>query len=100
MSIKKTTHKLQTKWFDALTSETRKTSFIVDDTPFKRNRSHRVELATSQYDHSTKSYYTGFRCLYLAWSDGNSTIPVDFALLLNMRKNCRKQTGRMHYRHY
>ena len=69
------------QWLSSLTSEDRRSSFIVDDTPFKRNRSHCVELAASQYDHSTKSYYTGFRCLCLAWSDGNSTIPVDFSLL-------------------
>lgn len=69
------------QWLSSLTSADRKSSFIVDDTPFKRSRSHCVELAASQYDHSTKSYYTGFRCLCLAWSDGNSTIPVDFSLL-------------------
>ena len=81
------------QWLDALTSETRKTSFIVDDTPFKRNRSHRVELATSQFDHSTKSYYTGFRCLCLAWSDGNSTIPVDFGLLSSEKGKTALETS-------
>ena len=69
------------QWLSSLASVDRKSSFIVDDTPFKRARSHCVELAASQYDHSTNSYYTGFRCLCLAWSDGNSTIPVDFSLL-------------------
>ena len=74
------------QWLDALTSDERKSSFIIDDTPFKRDRSRCVELASKQYDHSAKKFYTGFRCLCLGWSDGNSVIPVDFCLLASEKE--------------
>lgn len=69
------------RWLSSLTSNERRETFIIDDTSYKRNRARKVELIAKQYDHCLHRYYLGFRCLCLAWSDGNSTIPVDYALL-------------------
>ena len=74
------------RWLSALTSDERKETFIIDDTSYKRNRGRKVELISRQYDHSLHEFYPGFRCLCLAWSDGNTTIPVDYALLSSERQ--------------
>lgn len=64
-----------------LTAETRKTALIIDDTPYWRNRSKKVEMLSRCYDHSEKKYYKGFSMLNIGWSDGQSFVPVDFRLL-------------------
>jgi hypothetical protein len=69
------------RFFAQLTSESRESVLILDDTLYKRNRSKSVELLATVYDHCAHACYRGFRCLCLAWSDGVSTAPVDFALL-------------------
>lgn len=69
------------RFFAQLTSESRESVLILDDTLYKRNRSKSVELLATVYDHCADAWYRGFRCLCLAWSDGASTAPVDFALL-------------------
>jgi len=66
---------------DKLTSETHKTVSIIDDTPYWRNRSKKVELLSRCYDHAEKRYYKGFTMLNLGWSDGHTYIPVDFRIL-------------------
>ena len=66
---------------DDLTSAERKCALIVDDTPYYRNRSKKVELLSRRYDHSEKRYYKGFTMLNLGWSDGVSFVPVDFRLV-------------------
>jgi hypothetical protein len=66
---------------DKLTSEMRKTVLILDDTPYWRNRSNRVEFLSRCYDHSENKYYKGFTMLNLGWSDGQTFMPVDFRLL-------------------
>jgi len=64
-----------------LTSEKRKTALVLDDTPYYRDRSKKVELLSRCYDHSEQRYYKGFNLLNLAWTDGASLVPVDFRLL-------------------
>ena len=64
-----------------LTSETRRTALILDDTSYWRNRSKKVELLSRCYDHSEDKYYKGFTMLNLGWSDGQTYMPVDFRLL-------------------
>ena len=64
-----------------LTTEKRKSALIIDDTPYWRNRSKKVEMLSLCYDHSEKRYYKGFTMLNLGWSDGQTIIPVDFRLL-------------------
>jgi DDE superfamily endonuclease len=64
-----------------LTSEARESVLIIDDSPYDRSRSKWVELLSSVWDHSTKRFLKGFRMLTICWSDGNSCLPMDFALL-------------------
>lgn len=64
-----------------LTGDARKTALILDDTPYWRNRSKKVEMLSRCYDHSEHRYYKGFTMLNLGWSDGQTFIPIDFRLL-------------------
>jgi hypothetical protein len=66
---------------EALTSVTRVTAFIFDDSMFERNRSKTVEMLARFKDHATGAFYKGFRMLTMGWSDGHSFVPVDFTLL-------------------
>lgn len=79
------------RFFASLTSEERDTVLIIDDSPLERPRSKAVELLARVYDHCSKKYIRGFRFLCLAWSDGTSTAPVDFALLSSPKPTNRYQ---------
>lgn len=75
--------------FDKLTTDKRVRSFILDDSIVTRNRSKQVELMARIYDHSTHRYQKGFSMLALAWTDGFSTVPVDFAMLSSSNAKTR-----------
>jgi hypothetical protein len=77
-----------------LTSDERVNTFIVDDTPFARNRSKKAELLSRVYDHSKKKYILGFRLLTLGWSDGATFMPVSSCLLSSENKKTRLQEAR------
>jgi hypothetical protein len=62
---------------------------IFDDSTYDRSRSKKVELLSRVYDHSTHKYLKGFRLLTLGWSDGNSFLGIDFALLSSAKKTNR-----------
>ncbi len=79
------------RFITSLSDANRETVFILDDSTFNRSRSKVVELLAKVYDHSTKKYLKGFRFLSLVWSDGASTVPVDFALLSSKDKKNRYQ---------
>jgi hypothetical protein len=66
---------------DRLTSEKRRTALIIDDSPYYRNRSKKVEMLSLCYDHAEGRYYKGFNLLTMGWSDGQTFIPVDYRLL-------------------
>jgi len=68
-------------FIEPLTDQTRVNVFIVDDTPYERNRSKKVELLSRNYNHCEKVFYRGFRLLTLGFSDGNTFIPVNSCLL-------------------
>src|SRR5699024_9713572 len=55
-----------------LTSEEKARVLILDESPYKRDRSKKVEYLGRQYDHSQNTHYRGFRMLSLGWSDGHS----------------------------
>jgi len=74
-----------------LTSGERESVFIIDDSSHPRNSSKKVELLAKVYDHVAHKYFKGFRLLPLCWSDGNSLIPVDFALLSSNKAENRYQ---------
>lgn len=64
-----------------LTSESRDTVFIIDDSLYSRNSSSKVELLAKVFDHASHKFVKGFRMLTLGWSDGASLVPVSFNLL-------------------
>ena len=64
-----------------LTDEKRVNVFVVDDSPYERNRSKKVELLSWVFDHSENVFIRGFRLLTLGWSDGNTFIPVSGCLM-------------------
>lgn len=66
---------------DKLTDEKRRSALVLDDTPYYRDRSKKVELLSRCYDHSEDRCYKGFTLLNLGWTDGVSFMPVDFRLL-------------------
>lgn len=63
-------------------------AFIVDDTLIAHACSKKTELLAKVYDHDKHEYLTGYRGLTLGWSDGNTFLPVNFALMsTNNKKN-------------
>lgn len=62
---------------------------IFDDSTYDRSRSKKVELLSRVFDHSTSKYLKGFRFLTLGWSDGNSFLGIDFALLSSAKEKNR-----------
>jgi hypothetical protein len=66
---------------DRLTDERRLTALIIDDSPYYRNRSKKVEMLSRCYDHVQHKFYKGLSLLTLGWSDGQSFVPVDFRLV-------------------
>jgi len=75
--------------FDRLTSDKRESVLIIDDSPYDRSRSKKVELLSRVFDHSTGRYLRGFRLLTVCWSDGVSCLPLDFALLSSAKEKNR-----------
>lgn len=66
---------------DRLTSEQRRTALVIDDSPYYRNRSKKVEMLSRCFDHVTHKFYKGLTLLTLGWTDGNTFLPVSFRLL-------------------
>ena len=80
--------------FDRLTSDQRESVLIIDDSPYDRSRSKKVELLSRVFDHSTGRYIKGFRMLTVCWSDGVSCLPLDFALLSSAKESNRFHESR------
>ena len=64
-----------------LTDGVKRKVFVVDDSAYNKNRSKKLELLSRVFDHVDRIYFKGFRFLTLAFTDGISIIPIDFALL-------------------
>lgn len=86
------------------TSDRRLEYFIFDDTPFAKS-GKKTELVSKFFNHVTMKYERGFRILMLLWSDGYTSMPVDFCplssgkdkLLISPAKACdgRSLAGRI-----
>ena len=72
-----------------LSNDQRESVLIIDDSPYDRSRSKKVELLSRVFDHSTGRFLRGFRLLAICWSDGVSCLPLDFALLSSAKKKNR-----------
>ena len=68
-------------FFSTLTSGDKRKVFVVDDSLYNKNRSKKLELLSRIFDHVDGIYVKGFRFLTLAFTDGISLIPIDFAML-------------------
>ena len=79
------------QFFTPLTSEDREKVLIVDNSPYERDRSKKVELLSWIFDHNRRIMKRGFRLLTLGWSDGTSFLPVDFALLASAKTDKQLQ---------
>ena len=82
-----------------LTSTDKRRVFVVDDSLYNKNRSKKLELLSIVYDHVEKRFVRGFRMLTLAFTDGISLIPMDFALLGSKKILCEANPdvdGRSH----
>jgi len=77
--------------FRSLLDDSSEEVLIFDDSPYDRSRSKKVELLSRYHDHNTKTYRKGFRMLTLGWSDGNSCLGLDFALLSSTKQSNRYQ---------
>jgi hypothetical protein len=80
---------LITRFFQPLTSERREKVLIIDSSISARARSKRTDLLSWVFDHVLNKSIKGFRLLTLGWSDGNSMVPVDFALLASTKEDKR-----------
>ena len=68
----------------------RRLALIVDDTLIARPYSVKTELLARTFDHDHHQYLTGYRNLTIGWSDGNTFLPVNFALMSTRKKQDRK----------
>ena len=59
----------------------RRLAFVIDDTLISRPLSSKTELLSKIFDHNKKQYLKGYRNLTLGWTDGNTFLPVNFALM-------------------
>jgi len=73
------------------TDSRRRQVLIIDDSLFKREFSKKTELLSRVFDHDKQIYFKGFRALTLGWSDGNTFLPVHFALMSSSKS--RNQLG-------
>ena len=71
-----------------LTAQEERRIFVVDDSLYNKNRSKKLELLSIVHDHVAKKFVRGFRLLTLAFTDGVSLIPLDFALLGSKKILC------------
>jgi hypothetical protein len=71
-----------------LTAKEKRKVFVVDDSLYNKNRSKKLELLSKVHDHVLNRTVNGFRFLTLAFTDGCSLIPIDFALLGGKKTIC------------
>ncbi|WP_053958035.1 IS4 family transposase [Sulfobacillus thermosulfidooxidans] len=64
--------------------------FALDDSLYDRSRSQGVELMGPLFDHAAQRMRRGFRWLVLVWTDGQTIIPSDFALLTTQKVDQRQ----------
>ena len=64
--------------------------FALDDSLYDRSRSRVVELMGPVFDHAAQRMRRGFRWLMLVWTDGQTSIPADFALLTTQKAENRQ----------
>ncbi|WP_436645349.1 transposase [Lactiplantibacillus plantarum] len=64
----------------------RRLALIIDDTLFSREYATQTELLTRVFDHDKQLYIKGYRALTLGWSDANTFLPINFALMSSKKQ--------------
>lgn len=64
----------------------RRLALVVDDTLMARSCSKKTELLAKTFDHDKHRYVRGYRGLTIGWTDGNTFLPVNFALMSTKKK--------------
>lgn len=81
--------------FKRLTSEDRKSAFVIDDSLYEILYAKKAELVSLVHDHAEKGknkFKWGFRMLTLGWTDGVSFVPLAFRHLASSdekKQRCR-----------
>lgn len=73
-------------YVERFTDPRRRQALIVDDSLFKREFSNNTEMLARVFDHDKQTYFKGFRALTVGWSDGNTFLPLNFALMSSSNK--------------
>src|SRR5574344_1100820 len=73
----------------SLSDSDRKLCLVLDDSVLERTKGKEVELLARIHDHVSQSFVKGFTCIQLGWTDGNSYIPVNNALLSSSKEENR-----------
>ena len=73
-------------YVEHFTDSRRRQALIIDDSLFKREFSKNTELLARVFDHDKQKFFKGFRTLTVGWSDGNTFLPIDFALMSSSKK--------------
>ena len=79
---------------DKLTSNDRRSAFVIDETIFKALYAKKTELVSLVHDSSEKGkskYKWGFRMLTLGWTDGVSFIPLSFRHLASSEEKLQRR---------
>lgn len=79
-------------WLKPFIDQRRRLAFILDDTLMARPFSKQTELLARTRDHDKGVSVPGYRGLTLGWSDGNTFLPVNFAMMST--RNPRYLIGR------
>lgn len=83
--------KVSTKYISGLAKDKSK-FLIVDDSLYERSRSKSTQMMSRVYDHCDHKFCNGFQYLQVCYSDGYTTLPVDFALVgAQRRKESRRK---------
>jgi len=73
-------------YVEHFTDSRRRQALIIDDSLFKREFSKNTELLARVFDHDKQKFFKGFRTLTVGWSDGNTFLPINFALMSSSKK--------------
>jgi len=82
---------------DVLTSEDRRSAYVIDDTVYSVPYAKHSELVSKIHDHAERGknkYKWGFKMLTLGWTDGASFIPLAFRHLASANEELQRCKAR------
>lgn len=76
-----------TKILQPFIDHRRRLALVIDDTLIARPWSKKTELLARTFDHDRHEYVHGYRGLTIGWTDGNTFLPVNFALMSTRKRS-------------